>query len=390
MMRLLKALPAIALFLLLLSACGKQSQVACAEQPVAGQVVPALLSCLDADASAVEVEGLLRDWGRIDAEWGGVTAADLLPATGDELVISYHTDLQNAMWNPQGTLVVLQRQGSAWEAAFDTSALEPPRPDGSPWDNWAYEALQTGDATGDGRDDVLLRLRYSNGTHTSFLRHAVLTAHDADEARLMFLEADLLGDYQIVTAEGDVLLQFTGANDLTTGQQAITRTYTFSGNTFTQVDEVINPALATASARLPDGSTWVTFDQASSLGSSSSDTWTGLYRLRDGALTHVPVPAPVRVLEAAPNGALYVGAGCGLLRYREGEWEQLAPIDCGSDTTIGSGPITDIAVADSDAVWVGTPFSLARYDGSWQAFEIHASRLLVTPDESVWAAGWDG
>ncbi|MFW6070422.1 MAG: hypothetical protein ACOC9X_05175, partial [bacterium] len=125
MMRLLKALPAIALFLLLLSACGKQSQVACAEQPVAGQVVPALLSCLDADASAVEVEGLLRGWARIDAEWGGVAAADLLPATGDELVISYHTDLQNAMWNPQGTLVVLQRQGSAWEAAFDTSALEP-------------------------------------------------------------------------------------------------------------------------------------------------------------------------------------------------------------------------------------------------------------------------
>ncbi|MFW6182563.1 MAG: hypothetical protein ACOC8X_02110, partial [Chloroflexota bacterium] len=293
MMRLLKALPAIALFLLLLSACGKQSQVACAEQPVAGQVVPALLSCLDADASAVEVEGLLRDWGRIDAEWGGVTAADLLPATGDELVISYHPDLQNAMWNPQGTLVVLQSQGSAWEAAFDTSALEPPRPDGSPWDNWAYEVLQTGDATGDGREDVLLRLRYSNGTHTSFLRHAVLTAHDADEARLMFLEADLRGDYQIVTAEDDALLRSTAGRDLATGQQAITRTYTFSGNTFTQVDEVINPALATASARLPDGSTWVTFDQASSLGSLSSDTWTGLYRLRDGTLTHVPVPAPV-------------------------------------------------------------------------------------------------
>lgn len=372
--------------LLLLSGCREAERPDCPERPPAGEIPAALPACLDGDVAVAEVEGLLQRWQVLDDEWGNVTAVDLLLGGGEELVVSYHPNLEEVIWNPQGRLLVLRWEEGAWEVAFDTATLTPTRPDGEAWDNWAYRPGEHGDATGEGQNDLLLKLVYSNGTHTAFTRHALLTAHDTDVLALDLLESAQYGHYRI-DAGTEAPLIFTAS---LMGRQPITRTYTFTGRTFAQVDEQIDPAQATARLRLPDGSVWLTFDQPPHIGSVPAHTLSGLYRLADGELAHFPLQQAVRALAVGPDGALYVGIGCGLLRYQE-KMVELAPPDCGAAGPLAlSAPVTALAVSDAGTLWVGTPFSLNRYDGAWEQFDVNASRLLLAPDGSVWAAGWDG
>ena len=43
------------------------------------------------------------------------------------------------------------------------------------------------------------------------------------------------------------------------------------------------------------------------------------------------------------------------------------------------------------SLWVAGIFALAHFsDGSWTEYPIRARRLLIAPDGSVWAEGWDG
>lgn len=375
---------------LLVTACSERPAANCPEQPPAPDTVPALLTCLGTEATAAEVEGLLRSWQRIDDEWGKVRAVDLLPAPGEELLVAYHADLQNAAWDPQGTLIVLQQVADQWKVAFDAATLKTTSPNGNPWDNWAYRILDVADATGDGRDDVLFKLALSNGMHVYFERNALLSAHQSDKLQVTFLETDHRGTYRIDEGQTEPQVLFATGDDVYAGQGAITRTYAFAGDTFVQVGQAINPDRATLSARLADGSTWYAFDRVDVLGGTSAGGPYGLYRLQDGVLTHVPIAAPVQVLQTTPAGTLYVGAGCGLLRYREGAWEELAAPACVQGSPIGNGPVTAVALGEDEVVWAGTPYSLARYDGTWQVFPINATQLLVAPDGSVWAAGWSG
>jgi len=51
----------------------------------------------------------------------------------------------------------------------------------------------------------------------------------------------------------------------------------------------------------------------------------------------------------------------------------------------------DIAFAPNGDLWVGGVYSLARFDGrEWTQYGVPARKLLVAPDGSVWADGWDG
>jgi len=148
----------------------------------------------------------------------------------------------------------------------------------------------------------------------------------------------------------------------------------------------------TTSAVTPDGALWYAFDIFDSGGGSPPGGQNaGLYRLSDGQVSHYDVPHTIRVLELSPDGALYVGAGCGVLTYQAGEWETLLEPACdGQAPVIRLFPINITFAADGD-VWVGDAFSLARYDGrAWQEYGISALQVVPAPDGTIWARGWDG
>jgi hypothetical protein len=148
----------------------------------------------------------------------------------------------------------------------------------------------------------------------------------------------------------------------------------------------------TSSAVTPDGSLWYAFDEFDSIGGSPPYSQNlGLYRLKDGQVSHFDIPATIRVLEVAPDGSLYVGAGCGVLRYLENDWETLLDLECGHRSVVTKLFPLDIGFVDNGDVWVGGAHSLARFDGkTWKEYEIPALRIAVASDGTVWASGWDG
>ena len=146
-----------------------------------------------------------------------------------------------------------------------------------------------------------------------------------------------------------------------------------------------DPAVTT-SAVTPDDSLWYGFDRYVS-GDSPPH---GLYRLKNGEITHFDIPATIRVLEAGPDGSLYVGAGCGVMRFRDEAWEMLMESDCDQPSSLHKF-VLDFAFAEDGTLWAGDPYSLASYrDGSWTEFDIHAARVEIAPDGTIWARGWDG
>jgi hypothetical protein len=152
-----------------------------------------------------------------------------------------------------------------------------------------------------------------------------------------------------------------------------------------------NP-IATASAITPDGSVWFAFDEFDGLGGQSPYSQNrGLYRSKDNVISHVEITQTIRVLKIGPDGSLYVGTGCGVLRHKAGQWDTLAEPDCGRSSFKNPFFTFDIAFATNGEVWVGGIHALARYDGkAWKEYDLNARRLLVAPDGSVWADGWDG
>jgi hypothetical protein len=387
----------------------------CAGKPAFEDTAAWLATCLRASAQAEDVERILTAQGRIGPDWGGVSRADVLPGGGQELIVRYHADLKNVIWNPQGKLIVLQQGAHGWRVAYDpgtapglrASDLGIRSSDGTPWDNWSYRILQTGDVTGDGLDDLLVDLLYSNGLHAVMEYCVLLTAHPGDgDARLrsVFMERTNLTRpvYRFVGAGAKKVIQAVisvtacpACGTEARGHDAITRTLSFTGDTFELVSEAIDPRWSTASAVTSDGAQWYAFDEFDGGGGSSIYSPNlGLYRLRDGRLWHFDIPATIRVLKAAPDGSLYVGAGLGVLRFRGDQPETLVGLEGDQHPAEGVPKAFfpfDIAFAPNGDVWVGGIYSLARFDGkSWAPYDIPARRLLVAPDGSVWTEGWDG
>jgi hypothetical protein len=152
-----------------------------------------------------------------------------------------------------------------------------------------------------------------------------------------------------------------------------------------------DPSL-TAAATTPDGSLWYAFDQFDEAGGSPPDSLTeGLFRLKDGRVTHYDIPATIRVLKSAPDGNLYLGAGCGIMVFRGEEWETLLDLDCSRRTSVSSLFPIDMDFANDGLMWVGGAYSLASYDGqTWTEYDIPAVRVVIAPDDSVCTRGWDG
>lgn len=145
-----------------------------------------------------------------------------------------------------------------------------------------------------------------------------------------------------------------------------------------------------ASAATPDGSYWYSFDVFDGIGGSSIYAQAqGLFRKSSaGVVSHFDITSTIKVLKAAPDGSLYVGAGCGVLRYRSDHLQILANPDC--DHSDFKKPIFpfDMAFAPNGDIWVAGIWALAHFDGTkWTEYDAKARRLLVAPDGSIWADG---
>jgi len=148
----------------------------------------------------------------------------------------------------------------------------------------------------------------------------------------------------------------------------------------------------TSFAATSDGALWYAFDEYDGGGGAPPDSQHhGLYRSLEGQVSHFDVPGTIRVLAEAPDGRLYIGAGCGVLRYADGSLEMLADVECSRSSFMRAFFPFDIAFSPGGDVWVGGVHSLARFDGeNWTQYDINVRRLLVAPDGSVWGQGWDG
>jgi hypothetical protein len=142
----------------------------------------------------------------------------------------------------------------------------------------------------------------------------------------------------------------------------------------------------------PDGSLWYAFDVFDSVGGTPpGNANNGLYRLKEGQITHHDVPGPIRVLKTAPDGSLLVGAGCGIWRFHDERIETLMEIACDRATPAPKLRPLDIALGNDGLIWAGSAFDLASYDGeSWHEYDVPAIRIAVDSDGSIWTIGWDG
>lgn len=389
----------ILLCLLSVVACRAKVPTAttCAEAPAFERTAVRLAACLGPDAQASEVTGILERWGRVGSKWGAVTEVNLLPGGEPELVLRYHADLKNANWDPQGKLVILGRANTGWHVAFDASTLQISTAKGEVWDNWRYDLLETADLTGDGLQDLFVELVYSNGLRAVWSYAVLLTAHPGEDdsvLRAAFLRETTLTrpTYQLMDRGGQKSVEAVIKDNI--GNRLITQTYGFDEETLVLTEETINPDANTTFATTPDGASWYGFDDFDGGGGSPPySPHLGLYRVQGDQLAHFSVPGPIRALEAAPDGRLYVGAGCGVLRYDGVNWETLLRITCDAQQPSRVERLIplDLAVAENGDVWVGGNFRMARFDGqAWHAYDVNARRILIAPDGSVWTAGWDG
>lgn len=374
------------------------SDPACSEKPAFESITDWLTRCLSPNASPAEVEALFTQWGYIAPEWGGVSSAHLLPGWDRELVIRYHPDTsitENKYWDPQGKLVVMQWQVRQWQTLFDAPfIINRTTLDGlKAWENWNYHILETGDLTGDGVDDLLVELKWTNGTHTSLRYLNLLTAHPpSSKLHTIFVEDATFTNptYHRVALENRPALQSVIKVH---SQDAITRTLLFDGTKFTQAKETIDPAWCTASTTMLDGSLWCGFDQFDGMGGIPwGEPKLGLYHLHDGQLSHFDIPNAIYALKPGLDGSLYAVATWRVLRYNQGRWETLLDVEHNPPPNFPNNfnPF-DLAIAANDDLWVAGIFNLARFNGqTWTPYAIPARRILVAPDQSVWADGWDG
>ena len=379
----------------LLTACRPIPLTACDAAPALAATASVLAACLAPEATPADAERLLHAWKRVGGEWGGVAQADVLPAAGQELLVRFHADLSQVSWNPQGQFVVLAHDRAAWRVVFDAASLRLTTPQGETWSNWRYQAPIIADLTGDGLDDLLVELIYSNGLHVGLRHLALLTAHDAgpgESLRLAFSADTTLTrpTVRLTPGRGRQDLEMIIAGPTQT--PAITRTLSFDGASLTFAAETINPAASSAAAVTSDGAHWYGFDTFDGGGGSPPySPLLGLYRLQNGRLSHEDVPGVIRVLKVAPDGDLYLGAGCGVWRRRAEQWEALAPLDGAQSTFRDAFFPFDVAFAADGTPWVSGIYALAHWDGAaWTKINIPARRLLVAPDDSVWTEGWDG
>lgn len=131
----------------------------------------------------------------------------------------------------------------------------------------------------------------------------------------------------------------------------------------------------------PDGAVWYSFGNF-----DFHPRGGGIVREVQGRQTRFMPEASAQVLKVAPDGSLWAGMGCGLMRFA-GQTRQTVIENC--DTLHGN--IIDVAFASDGAAWIATGFKLARYhNGEWTIIDRLISFVEITPDGTVWTSGWEG
>lgn len=398
----MKTVPLLALALVagtaiaLATSCGRTpvaspltTRLACEADviPTSAETAQAVVRCLGPQATAEEALQLLRRWQRAaDSYWGSATAADILPGGGAELILTYHADLPNVFWHPQGQLAILQAQADGWRVVFESPAPTDETTDGRTTlaGNWSYHVAAVGDLTGDGVDDLLFEQRWSNGTHGYLSYTKLLTADAADSApvRILYLEEESITQPHY-TITDRTIHSIVALN----GRDALTRTYRLEGTAFTPVAETINPAAALLSATTADGAGWYAFDRVEGMRVQQH----GLYRLQAGVLTHYDVPALITWLEALPDGYLYVGCTGALFRVEAAGLVDLLAGVYAPVTTEIPWQTRDLALTQAGDLWVAGQLALLQLGRERSAaYPLLATKVLAAPDDSVWALGWNG
>ncbi len=131
----------------------------------------------------------------------------------------------------------------------------------------------------------------------------------------------------------------------------------------------------------PDGAVWYAFGNF-----DFHPRGGGILRGMQGRSTHFFPTATVQLLAVAPDGTLWAGMGCQLVRFDGRVWQSLIE-NC--DTLRGN--VIDLAFATDGAAWVASGFALGQLnDGTWTVQERLANHLAATPDGALWLAGWEG
>jgi ligand-binding sensor domain-containing protein len=132
----------------------------------------------------------------------------------------------------------------------------------------------------------------------------------------------------------------------------------------------------------PDGAAWFAFGDE-----SLSTNGSGLSQLDGQEWQYHLGDAEVGAPAVAPDGSLWVGAGCSIQRFDGAAWETLA--QCDQELPVGN--ILDIEFAADGSVWVASGLNLIQYDGqTWTRHDKLVHAVVAAPDGSVWVNGWDG
>jgi hypothetical protein len=348
-----------------------------------------MAACLPPHASSQEAAELLLSWQRADNHhWGGAASADLLPGNDAELILTYHADVRDAMWNPRGKIAILQAQPNGWQVVFESPDPTDQTTQGHDTleGNWSYHLVAIGDVTGDGLDDLLVEQQWSNG-HYGYVSHAKLFAADAAESdplRIIYLEngSDTHPGYAMIDQTVQSIVPVDGFSN------AITRTYQLDESVFRVIEETVNPKAAVLSATTADGARWYVYD--TTCGFPCYKRF-GLYRLQDDNLTHYDVPGHITSLQVLRDGNLYVGSTATVFRMDAGALVDVladvyAPVDIQ-----GAWEPVDMALTSDGDLWVAGKLQLAHFGRDHSTVhQIVALGVTVAPDDSAWVLGWNG
>ncbi len=112
----------------------------------------------------------------------------------------------------------------------------------------------------------------------------------------------------------------------------------------------------------------------------------GIIHEAQGQQTRFMSEATVQLLRVAPDGSLWAGMGCSLLRFDGQVWQTVIE-NC--DQLHGN--VYDVAFTSDGAAWIAAGFKLARYrNGEWTIIDRLISSVEVATDGTLWASGWEG